>query len=922
MKETFDIYGMTCASCAAHVQKAVESVPGATDVQVNLLKNSLQVDVSDERTLSQISQAIHDAGYEGVLTQENGGVAGGAGVEAESGVGVPPAGKAFASELADPALSARRRTGSMKANLTASIIFCVPLFYLAMGSHMGWPLPGFITGANHLLLAAFVQFLLLIPILMINLHFFSSGFRALRHGAPNMDSLIFLSAGASTLYGIYSFMVMLNAAGLGEVQQVMTASNSMYFDSAAMIITLISLGKYLEARAKGHTTDAISNLYDLAPKEALIIREGKEVTIPTSQVVPGDQVIVKAGCTIPVDGVVSGGEAYVDQAAITGESVPVKKRPGDQVIGATQVKQGYLHVEAVSVGSDTALAHIIRIVDEATSTKAPVERIVDTVSGVFVPVVMAISVVTLIGWLVAGAAFNTAFGYAISVLVISCPCALGLATPTAVMVATGRGAQKGILVKSAQALEAAGKVDYVVLDKTGTLTEGKPEVVDCLEVADAGTGEARVVLASSHDLPLETKAVAYALESRSEHPLSAAVVDFVQPADGNQKDKLDLQVDQFAQLEGAGITGLIDGKQAFLGNERLAEQQRVDLSAVLSRAKALKKQAKTVVYLGYDGKLLAVFAIADRMKEDAPAAIAALRQMGLVPVLLTGDSSEVAASIGKQAGIDADHIISQALPEGKAKEVRRLESQGHKVAMVGDGINDAPALVAATVGVAIGAGTDIALDSADLVLMHSDPFDVVRAIDLSRATLRNIKENLFWAFFYNVICIPLAAGLTFGLPIVMNPMVGAAAMSLSSLFVVTNALRLNGWKCRYRPERFLASTSVSSAEAAASGGCKLGIPNEGQIETQEVSYNAEQVDTKEPIHKEEHPMKTITLNVAGMSCNHCVNHVTRSLEQVPGVSRVWVSLEDGKAVVTGEDRLDFQQLIKAVVACGYEAELA
>ncbi len=763
-KETLDITGMTCAACSARVGKAACSVPGVDEANVNLLKNSMEL-VYDGTgdTLAAVVGAIEHAGY---------------GAHARSAAAAPAAG-ASASDAAGEV--AREQAAEMRRRLIVSMAFGIPLFYLSMGHMMGWPLPGFLLGHENMLVVAILELLLLVPIMVANLRYFTVGFRTLASGSPNMDSLIALGSSASAAYSIVSLLRMAAAIGRGDVEAAHGAMHGLYFESAGVILALITLGKYFEARAKGRTTSAITALMDLSPKTACVLRDGREEVIPSEQVRLGDRVVVRAGESVPVDGRVVEGSAAIDESAITGEPIPVEKAVGDALTGATVSTRGWVVMEATAVGADTTLAGIIRLVDEATSSKAPIERLADRISGIFVPIVIGIALVTFAAWMAISRDFATALNHAVSVLVISCPCALGLATPTAIMVGTGRGAREGILVKSAEALERACDVSRVVLDKTGTITAGAPSVSDVF-VAEGATRD-------------ELLRVAAALERKSEHPLADAIVAYAEaeaPGIGE-----DAKVEGFAQVEGGGLVAIVDDGEALAGNVRLMAEGGVDTSQLDGRALELADAAKTPLFFSLDGRLLGLIAVVDLVKPSAAAAVRRLHEMGVRTLLLTGDSERTAAAVAAQVGVD--EVVAGVLPSQKEERVRALQEAGEVVAMVGDGINDAPALARADVGIAIGAGTDVAMESADIVLMRSDPADVATSMELSRATMRNIRQNLFWALFYNAICIPIAAGAFAWAGITLNPMIGAAAMGFSSVFVVSNALRLRTWKPGAKP---------------------------------------------------------------------------------------------------------------------------
>ncbi len=849
MRETFDITGMTCAACSARVQRAAGEVPGVACANVNLLKNSMELDYDGSpETAAAVVAAIEKSGYGAARRAPAG----------EKGHGSAPAER--------PGAAAERAIREKRNQLIVSAVFSVPLFYVAMGPMLGWPQPPALAGEANLVALGLTQLLLCAPILFVNRHYFITGFRTLAHRAPNMDSLIALGSAASAAWSVAQLYRMAWAAGAGDASALHAAAHSLYFDSAGMILTLITLGKFFEARAKGRTTDAITALMDLAPKTATVVRDGEEVEVPTEDVHVGERVVVRAGESVPVDGVVVEGSAAVDESAITGESVPVEKNVGDRVTGATVSTRGWFAMEARAVGDDTTLAGIIRLVDEATSSKAPIERMADRIAGVFVPVVIAIAAVTFVAWLALAGDVATALTHAISILVISCPCALGLATPTAIMVGTGRGAANGILIKSAEALETACNVDAVVLDKTGTVTAGEPRVTDVLLAP--GVSEAELLR------------IAAALERKSEHPLAGAVCSYADEK-GPDAEK-DARVEKFEQVAGGGLSATVDGSPALAGNARLMAAYGVTLGELSDAAAALADDGKTPLFFSTGGRALGMIAVADPVKPTSAAAVARLRALGARTVLLTGDQERTAAAVARQVGVD--EVIAGVLPAQKEAKVRELQEAGRTVAMVGDGINDAPALARADVGIAIGAGTDVAISSADVVLMHSDPADVATAMELSRATMRNIKQNLFWALFYNAICIPVAAGVLSPWGVTLNPMIGAAAMGFSSVFVVTNALRLRTWK-----------PSEATADVAT-----------------DVNVETARKDTT----------MTKTLNVTGMMCQHCVAHVRKALEGVDGVSAVDVSLEAGTATVEAADSVTDEALVAAVVDAGYEASVA
>ena len=825
--EHYTVTGMSCAACSARVEKAVSAVPGVTSCSVSLLTNSMGVEGS--ATPDAVISAVQAAGY---------------------GASLKGAAQSVPSIAEQEDALADHETPVLKRRLIASLGFLIVLMYFSMGHMMwGWPLPSFFDG-NHVAMGL-IQMLLTIAVMVINQKFFINGFKSLFHGAPNMDTLVALGATASFGYSTYALFAMTGAQVRGDAAAVMSYMHEFYFESAAMILALITVGKMLEARSKGKTTDALKSLMKLAPQTATLLRNGQEVTVPIAQVKRGDVFVVRPGENIPVDGVILEGESAVNESALTGESIPVDKAVGDSVSAATTNQSGFLRCEATRVGEDTTLSQIIKMVSDAAATKAPIAKVADRVSGVFVPTVITIAVITTAVWLLCGKPIGFALARGISVLVISCPCALGLATPVAIMVGNGLGAKNGILFKTAVSLEETGKTEIVALDKTGTITKGEPRVTDVLP-ADGLTESVLLALAA-------------ALEQRSEHPLARAVMLRA------EEDKLSVsEVSDFRALPGNGLTATLNDEELLGGSLSFISTKADVPQALRDKAEALAEEGKTPLLFARGGKLAGVIAVADVIKEDSPAAIAALRNMGIHVVMLTGDNEKTARAIGRQAGVD--EVIAGVLPEGKESVIRRLQKQG-KVAMVGDGINDAPALTRADIGIAIGAGTDVAIDAADVVLMKSQLSDVPAAIRLSRATLRNIHENLFWAFFYNVIGIPLAAGVW--IPIfgwTLNPMFGAAAMSLSSFCVVSNALRLNLFK----------------------------LHDAGKDKK-----------IKKKHHKEETTMEK-TMKIEGMMCGHCEAAVKKALEAVDGVASAEVSHTSGIAVVTLSKPVDSAVLKKAV----------
>lgn len=871
--EKYNVTGMTCAACQANVTRCVSKLEGVEEVNVSLLANQMTVSYDESKVGEEdIIQAVEKIGY------------GASSLEQQPAAAQSKGG--FRSEWQARQDQAMNSQKQMKRRLISSIVLLVPLMYIAMGSMMGLPVPWFFVGMENSLVNALAQLLLTIPVLFINRHFFQTGFKALWHRAPNMDSLVAIGSGASLVYGLFAMFRLAYGFGHGDVELVHEYAHALYFESAAMILTLVTVGKYLEARSKSKTGDALGKLVDLAPKTAVVLRDGVEQTIPAEQVVAGDIVVIRPGEGIPVDGVVTEGHGYVDQAAITGESIPVEKNPGDQVISATINKNGTFQFQASKVGEDTTLSQIIRLVDEASNSKAPIARLADKVSGVFVPVVIAIAIVTAIVWLIAGMGFEFALSNAISVLVISCPCALGLATPVAIMVGTGKAAEMGILIKSAESLENLHNVDTIVLDKTGTITSGHPAVTDVLPLDRSLTEE-------------QFLAEAAAAEFGSEHPLAQAVVERAQLL-GLSLPK----AEAFEAVAGRGIRAKVNGREYLAGNLAFLEENHQpatleERSAAKSVVNKLAQEGKTPLLFLRDGKLLGVIAVADTIRETSRAAIQRFNEMGLHVVMLTGDNKVTAEAIRKELGIE--QAISDVLPTQKEAHIRSLQEEGHKVAMVGDGINDAPALTRADIGIAIGAGTDIAIESADVVLMKDSLDDVAAAIDLSRAVVRNIHMNLFWAFFYNVLGIPLAAGVLYpAFQLRLSPMIGSAAMSLSSVCVVTNALRLRFFKRKGTP---LAEKSAPALEAS-------------HTDTDNQTAPVAEIPQEPENEKGSSEMKKVLI-VEGMMCAHCQAHVQKALAGVEGVTEAVVDLESKKATVTlAQDVVD-QVLLDAVTEAGY-----
>ncbi len=861
-KEKYTVTGMTCAACQANVTRCVQKLDGVEDVDVSLLANQMTVSYDETKVdPEKITSAVEKIGY-GAFPQE----------QPQAGSGSK---QNFRSQWQERTGRAEEERKHMKNRLIASVILLVPLMYVAMGHMMGLPVPGFLVGTENAMISALVQLLLTIPVLFINRHFYQNGLKSLVHFAPNMDSLVAIGSGASLVYGLFAMFRMAYGFGHGDMALVEEYAHALYFESAAMILTLVTVGKYLEARSKSKTSDALGKLVDLAPKTAVVLREGEEYTIPAEQVVAGDTVVIRPGESIPVDGIVLEGQGYVDQSAITGESIPVEKGPGDTVISATINKNGAFRFRASRVGEDTTLSQIIRLVDEAGSSKAPIARLADKVSGIFVPVVIAIAIVTAIVWMISGQGFEFALSNAISVLVISCPCALGLATPVAIMVGTGKAAEMGILIKSAESLENLHNVDTIVLDKTGTITSGRPAVTDIL-VLEPGLTEKDFLTQAA------------AAEVGSEHPLAQAVVERA------KGERLSLpQAQDFEAVAGRGIRATVAGHRYLAGNAAFLQESGLPgwENAARDHMERLAREGKTPLLFVRDGKLAGIIAVADTIRETSRAAIQRFAKMGLHVVMLTGDNKVTAEAIRRE--LDIEEAISDVLPTEKEAHIRALQEKGRKVAMVGDGINDAPALMRADIGIAIGAGTDIAIESADVVLMKDSLEDVAEAIDLSRAVVRNIHMNLFWAFFYNVLGIPLAAGVLYpAFQLRLSPMIGSAAMSLSSVCVVTNALRL----------RFFHKKKGSAA-----------LPEAEAVPAPETMKTAGEQPVKQ---KGMNDMKKV-LTVDGMMCAHCQMHVQKALAGVDGVESAQVDLENKLAHVTLSKDVPDQVLMDAVTEAGY-----
>ena len=879
MKERFDVTGMTCSACSSHVEKSVGKLTGVENVSVNLLTNSMQVEFDENKLdTAGIIKAVEDAGYGAAVKDEH--AKSGAKTSGQSG-----------SQENNGLSAVEQNVKNMKKRLIVSLIFWIPLMYVSMG-HMiyQWlniPMPpftmNFLHGNENAITYAFTQFLLLLPILIANQKYFKNGFKTLWHRSPNMDSLIAIGAGAAILYGIFAIYRIGYAMGHGDMMVVHQYAHDLYFESAGTILTLITIGKYLETKSKGKTSEAITKLLNLAPKTVTVVRDGVEQVVDAADVEKGEIFLVKPGESVAVDGIVLEGKSSFDESAITGESIPVPKQEGDTIVSASINKSGLIRAKATKVGEDTTIAQIIRLVEEASSSKAPIAKMADKIAGVFVPAVITIALITGVIWLISGATFEFAMSTAIAVLVISCPCALGLATPVAIMVGTGKGAENGILIKSGDALETAHQIDTVVLDKTGTITQGKPVVTDIICAAGKNADKTQLLQ------------IAGSLEKGSEHPLAEAIVNYC------VTNNISLEkVTDFNALFGKGIEGTVSGTHYYAGNEKMMEEKGISLSTEQkNQIRELAKQGRTPLLFADKKQFLGIVAVADVVKPTSKEAVQKFRDYGIHVIMLTGDNEVTAQAIKEQVGID--EVIAGVLPTQKEEKISALKQAGHKVAMIGDGVNDAPALASADVGIAIGAGTDVAIESADIVLMKNDLLDAVGAVKLSKAVIRNIKENLFWAFFYNSIGIPLAAGVLYPLfQIKLNPMFGAAAMSLSSVCVVSNALRLR-WvklhdakKTQSEPYQDVAASTIADIN----------------------QHNALDNNIKSTNNDKGESTMTTTISIEGMMCAHCQAHVEKALKEVAGVTEVTVSLENKNAVVTGDASVE--ALKQAVVDAGYE----
>ena len=879
MKERFDVTGMTCSACSSHVEKSVGKLTGVENVSVNLLTNSMQVEFDENKLdTAGIIKAVEDAGYGAAVKDEH--AKSGAKTSGQSG-----------SQENNGLSAVEQNVKNMKKRLIVSLIFWIPLMYVSMG-HMiyQWlniPMPpftmNFLHGNENAITYAFTQFLLLLPILIANHKYFKNGFKTLWHRSPNMDSLIAIGAGAAILYGIFAIYRIGYAMGHGDMAVVHQYAHDLYFESAGTILTLITIGKYLETKSKGKTSEAITKLLNLAPKTVMVVRDGVEQVVDAADVGKGEIFLVKPGESVAVDGIVLEGKSSFDESAITGESIPVPKQEGDAIVSASMNKSGLIRAKATKVGEDTTIAQIIRLVEEASSSKAPIAKMADKIAGVFVPAVITIALITGVIWLISSATFEFAMSTAIAVLVISCPCALGLATPVAIMVGTGKGAENGILIKSGDALETAHQIDTVVLDKTGTITQGKPVVTDIICAAGKNADKTQLLQ------------IAGSLEKGSEHPLAEAIVNYC------LTNNISLEkVTDFNALFGKGIEGTMSGTHYYAGNEKMMEEKGISLSTEQkNQIQALAKQGRTPLLFADEKQFLGIVAVADVVKPTSKEAVQKFRDYGIHVIMLTGDNEVTAQAIKEQVGID--EVVAGVLPTQKEEKISALKQAGHKVAMIGDGVNDAPALASADVGIAIGAGTDVAIESADIVLMKNDLLDAVGAVKLSKAVIRNIKENLFWAFFYNSIGIPLAAGVLYPLfQIKLNPMFGAAAMSLSSVCVVSNALRLR-WvklhdakKTQIEPYQDVVASTIADIN----------------------QHNALDNNIKSTNNDKGESTMTTTISIEGMMCAHCQAHVEKALKEVAGVTEVTVSLENKNAVVTGDASVE--TLKQAVVDAGYE----
>ena len=881
--DRFSVTGMTCAACQANVTRAVKKLDGIAYVDVSLLVGRMTVKYDESKvTTDAIAQAVRDIGY---------------GAELEGVSSAKEGERDFRAQWRKRQQAAEKERAGMLRRLVSSIVLLLPLMYIAMGGMIGLPMPGIFSGMENVLVSAFTQFLISLIIILINRKFYIVGYKALAKRAPNMDSLVAVGSSASLLYGIFALYMMMYGLGHGNMMRVHSYAHELYFESAAMILTLVTVGKYLEARSKAKTSSALDKLVDLSPKTAIVLRDGVEVEVPAESLKSGDEIIIKPGMSIPADGEVIQGNGFVDQAAITGESMPVEKNIGDSVISATINRNGSFHMRASKVGDDTTLAQIVRLVDDAGNSKAPIARLADKVSGVFVPVVIGIAFVTAIAWLVSGQSFEFSLSCAISVLVISCPCALGLATPVAIMVGTGKAAEMGILIKSAESLELLHSINTIVLDKTGTITSGHPSVTDMISVNES----------------IDTRTLleyAAALEAGSEHPLATAIMERAE-SEGIMARK----VTGFESVAGLGIKAKIDGHDWLAGSKAFMEYENVLDDApdsMLNKMDELCHAGKTPLLFAMDGAVVGIIAVADTIRSTSRAAIEAFKSRGLHVVMLTGDNAVTAEAIRAEMGIE--EVISDVLPADKESHIRALQERGCRVAMVGDGINDAPALTRADIGIAIGAGTDIAIDSADVVLMKNSLMDVVRAIELSQAVVRNIHMNLFWAFFYNVLGIPVAAGALYPLlQIKLSPMIGSAAMSLSSVCVVSNALRLRLFKGSQDEveTREVAHNMLESKQPT-----ELTM-NDTITESADSTYESDNDGGQDSADKKGDVLMTKVLTVEGMMCTHCQAHVTKALSGVDGVKSVDVNLSTKLATVELASDVSDDVLAAAVVNAGY-----
>lgn len=889
-KEKYDITGMTCSACSSRVEKSVSKLEGVSDISVNLLTNSMQVSYDEnrldsEKIINEVEKAGYGASIYGNLNKDSG-----INHETKSDINI------------NKDKHSKSESDSVKTRLIWSFIFLIPMMYVSMTPmfhHMfGLPIPRFMNsifyGNENALAFSFVQFLLLLPILYLNQRYYKVGFKNLFHGSPNMDSLIAIGSGAAAVYGIFAIFRIGYGLGHGYIDIVNNYSGDLYFESAGMIVTLITLGKFFESKSKGKTSEAIKKLMDLAPKQATVIREGKTLVISANELLVDDIVVVKPGESLAADGVIVEGRTSIDESAITGESIPVEKQIGDKVIAATLNKAGTINFRAQKVGEDTTISQIIHLVDEASGSKAPIAKMADKIAGIFVPIVIIIAILTSIIWFISGAGFEFSLSVGISVLVISCPCALGLATPVAIMVGTGKGAENGILIKSGEALEIAHSIDTVVMDKTGTITQGKPQVTDVIAI------------------DIDEKSfisIAAGIEVGSEHPLAEAIVSYA-----DKKSITASKIQEFEAVFGRGVSGRYNNKQYIAGNEALMADMNIELNSYKKTIDMLADEGKTPLIFAEDNRLIGIIAVADIEKESSKLAISIFEKMNIDVVMLTGDNKKTAEAIRKRLGISK--VIAEVMPDEKEKYIAKLQGEGHKVAMIGDGINDAPALARANLGMAIGAGTDIAIESADAILVRNDLLDAVSAVRLSKSVIRNIKENLFWAFFYNSIGIPLAAGVLYpAFGIKLSPMFGAAAMSLSSVCVVLNALRLRWFKTNHRDSSIESSNSESNNSESNNSELNQEKLNQEKLNQEELDKREMEKDNMENEVKKEMEYELV---IEGMMCEHCQKNVEKALMAMKGVTKATVDLSQKKAFVKADSQIEKDDFDRTIIDAGYE----